>query len=303
MARAWSWKAAQGGRRGGEERPSGWASLGVETGSPLPYPCAVGPVLLLPRPHACAVHAPVHRHVMNELLDTERAYVEELLSVLEVSRAAGGGAHSPVASLGDCCLEMPVRVHGEPEALRPRGSAALPRPCVRQQGRAERERSARTEASAAQSHWCAAHLWPSQASDSAGDAQECAAPLMESPGTRQSRVRGRLGRLGRGLPGPSVPDGDLEADGSRRSSSCRCTDAVQALHVNFNKKARGWREPTLGAACDPRCAVALFRGPAQRQPRSSSSPVHPCLSASAGLVLVLTSALPRRATRLRWRIL
>lgn len=37
---------------------------------------------------------PVHRHVMNELLDTERVYVEELLCVLEVSlplRVAGRG--------------------------------------------------------------------------------------------------------------------------------------------------------------------------------------------------------------------
>lgn len=30
-----------------------------------------------------------HRHVMNELLDTERAYVEELLCVLEVRLGMG----------------------------------------------------------------------------------------------------------------------------------------------------------------------------------------------------------------------
>ncbi len=28
----------------------------------------------------------VHRHVMNELLETERAYVEELMCVLQVSK-------------------------------------------------------------------------------------------------------------------------------------------------------------------------------------------------------------------------
>lgn len=41
---------------------------------------------------------PVHRHVMNELLDTERVYVEELLCVLEVSLPLGGragGGHGP----------------------------------------------------------------------------------------------------------------------------------------------------------------------------------------------------------------
>lgn len=35
----------------------------------------------------------VHRHVMNELLDTERAYVEELLCVLEVRLDTGPGGH------------------------------------------------------------------------------------------------------------------------------------------------------------------------------------------------------------------
>lgn len=36
-------------------------------------------------------HVPIHRHVMNELLDTERAYVEELLCVLEVRLGMGPG--------------------------------------------------------------------------------------------------------------------------------------------------------------------------------------------------------------------
>lgn len=31
----------------------------------------------------------VHRHVMNELLETERVYVEELMCVLQVSECSG----------------------------------------------------------------------------------------------------------------------------------------------------------------------------------------------------------------------
>lgn len=42
---------------------------------------------------------PVHRHVMNELLDTERVYVEELLCVLEVSLPLGVVGRGPRARL------------------------------------------------------------------------------------------------------------------------------------------------------------------------------------------------------------
>lgn len=35
----------------------------------------------------CVCSVFVHRHVMNELLETERAYVEELMCVLQVSES------------------------------------------------------------------------------------------------------------------------------------------------------------------------------------------------------------------------
>lgn len=98
------------------------------------HTCWVGPLPLGPTDlHPSAPHP---RHVMNELLDTERAYVEELLCVLEVRRLWGsrvwaapshpGLPHPTLGTMLNRCLEMSVHVPQKAHGLCKRGNSAVP---------------------------------------------------------------------------------------------------------------------------------------------------------------------------------
>ena len=78
--------------------------------------------------------APTHRHVMKELLDTERVYVEELLCVLEVR--VGSSHDSPAQPARSC---RPVGGMSSGRGRVDAGTAALGRVCRKREGLSPRD--------------------------------------------------------------------------------------------------------------------------------------------------------------------